>query len=45
MAQDVLVVGELADGAITSTTAELIAGAAGLAEGGAVSVALLGAGA
>ena len=45
MAQDVLVVGELADGAITSATAELLGGAGGLAEGGAVSVTLLGSGA
>lgn len=45
MAQDVLVVGELAGGAITSTTAELLGGAGELGEGGAVSVALLGTGA
>ena len=45
MAQDVLVVGELAAGAITSATAELLGGAGGLAEGGTVSVTLLGTGA
>ncbi len=43
MAQDVLVVGELAGGDITSTTAELLNAAKSLAEGGAVAVTLLGA--
>jgi electron transfer flavoprotein alpha subunit len=45
MAQDVLVVGEIANGAITSTTAELLAAGKTLAEGGTVAVTLLGAGA
>lgn len=43
MAQDFLIVGELADGTITSTTAELLGGASRLADGGAVGVTLLGA--
>ncbi|MEZ4502125.1 MAG: electron transfer flavoprotein subunit alpha/FixB family protein [Dehalococcoidia bacterium] len=42
MAQDVLVVGEISDGAISSTTGELIGAAKGIADGGAVSVVLLG---
>ena len=42
MAQDVLVVGELANGAITTTTAELLNAAKTLAEGGTVGVTLLG---
>ena len=45
MAQDILIVGEMEDGAPTSTTLELIGAATSLAEGGAVSVTLLGAGA
>ena len=45
MAQDVLVVGELSDGAISTTTAELLAAAKSLADGGAVGVTLLGTGA
>ena len=42
MAQDVLVVGELADGALSSVTAELIGAATRIAEGGKVGVTLLG---
>lgn len=42
MAQDVLVVGEIANGAITTTTAELLNAARTLAEGGTVAVTLLG---
>ena len=42
MAQDVLVVAELSDAGIDSTTAELIGAASTLAEGGTVSVSLLG---
>ncbi len=45
MAQDVLVVGELADGALAATTAELLGLASRLADGGRVHVTLLGAGA
>lgn len=45
MAQDILVIGELADGAIMATTAELLGGATRLAEGGGVSATLLGTGA
>jgi electron transfer flavoprotein alpha subunit len=45
MARSVLVVGELADGAPNSTTVELIGAASRLADGGAVSVTLLGGGA
>ncbi|MSQ41535.1 MAG: electron transfer flavoprotein subunit alpha/FixB family protein [Dehalococcoidia bacterium] len=42
MAQDILVVGELADGALSATTVELLGAAVRLAEGGRVSVTLLG---
>lgn len=42
MAQDVLVVGEIAGGAISTTTSELINAAKTLAEGGTVAVTLLG---
>ncbi len=42
MAQDVLVVGELADGALSSVTAELIGAGTRIADGGKVSVTLLG---
>jgi electron transfer flavoprotein alpha subunit len=45
MAHNILVVGELAGGAPTSTTLELLGGAQGLAAGGTVSVVLLGTGA
>jgi electron transfer flavoprotein alpha subunit len=45
MAQDVLVVGELANSALTSTTKELLGLASRLADGGAVGVTLLGGGA
>jgi electron transfer flavoprotein alpha subunit len=45
MARNVLVVGELADGAPSSTTVELVGAASRLAGGGAVSVTLLGTGA
>ena len=45
MAQDILVVGEIADDAPTAVTAELLGAASRLAEGGAVSVTLLGGGA
>ncbi len=45
MAHNILVVGELAGGAPTPTTLELLGGAQGLAAGGTVSVALLGTGA
>ncbi len=45
MAQDILVVGEIADGAPTAVTAELLGAASRLAEGGVVSVTLLGGGA
>ena len=45
MAQDVLVVGELAEGSVSSTTVELLGQATRLAQGGKVSVTLLGAGA
>jgi electron transfer flavoprotein alpha subunit len=45
MAQDILVVGEMEDGAPTTTTLELIGAATGLADGGAISVTLLGTGA
>jgi electron transfer flavoprotein alpha subunit len=45
MARNVLVVGELADGAPSSTTVELLGAASRLAGGGAVSVTLLGSGA
>lgn len=45
MAHNILVVGELEDGAPSSTTLELLGGAAGLAGGGTISVALLGTGA
>ena len=45
MAQDILVVGEVADGGVTATTAELLGQATRLAEGGKVSVVLLGSGA
>lgn len=45
MARNILVVGELAGGQPTSTTLELLGGAAGLAGGGNVSVTLLGTGA
>ena len=45
MAHNILVVGELAGGAPTSTTLEMLGGAQGLAAGGSVSVALLGTGA
>ncbi|MSP21556.1 MAG: electron transfer flavoprotein subunit alpha/FixB family protein [Dehalococcoidia bacterium] len=43
MAQDVLVVGEVANGAITTTTTELLNAGKTLAEGGAVAITLLGA--
>lgn len=43
MAQDILVVGELADGSISGTTSELLNAATQLAEGGTVAVTLLGA--
>lgn len=42
MAQDVLVVGEIADGALSSVTEELIGAATRIADGGKVSVTLLG---
>jgi electron transfer flavoprotein alpha subunit len=42
MAQDILVVGELADGALSSVTGELLGAATRLAEGGKVNVTLLG---
>jgi electron transfer flavoprotein alpha subunit len=42
MAQDVLVVGELAEGALSSVTAELLGAATRIADGGQVSVTLLG---
>jgi len=45
MAQDILVVGELADGQPSSTTVELLGAASRLADGGTVSVTLLGSGA
>jgi len=45
MARNILVVGELAGGQPSSTTLELLGGAAGLAGGGTVSVTLLGSGA
>ena len=45
MAQDILVVGEIADGALNSTTAELLGAASRLADGGKVGVTLLGSGA
>lgn len=45
MARNILVVGELVDGQPTSTTLEMLGGAAALAEGGTVGVTLLGAGA
>lgn len=45
MPHNILVVGELEDGAPTSTTLELLGGAQGIAGGGTVSVALLGTGA
>lgn len=45
MARNVLVVGELEGAEITSTTAELLGAASRLADGGAVSVTLLGSGA
>lgn len=45
MAHNILVVGELVGGAPSSTTLELIGGAAGLAGGGNISVTLLGSGA
>lgn len=45
MAQDILVIGELADGKLAPTTAELLGGATRLAEGGKVSAVLLGNGA
>ena len=45
MARNILVVGELADGAIDTTTAELIGAATRLADGGQISVTLLGSGA
>lgn len=45
MPQDVLVVGELTDGALAATTAELLGLASRLADGGGVHVTLLGAGA
>src|SRR5688500_10900582 len=43
MAQDVLVVGEIAGGAITTTTSELLNAAKTLADGGTVAITLLGA--
>jgi len=45
MAQDILVIGELADGQLTDTTTELLGAGQRLAEGGAVSAVLLGSGA
>jgi len=45
MPRNILVVGELVGGQPSSTTLELLSGAAGLAEGGVVSVTLLGTGA
>ena len=45
MAQNILVIGELDDGAASTTTLELLAGASSLSEGGSVGVTLLGAGA
>lgn len=45
MAQDVLVVGELADGQLSSVTEELLGAATRIADGGKVSVTLLGGGA
>jgi electron transfer flavoprotein alpha subunit len=42
MAQDILVIGEIEDGAPTSVTAELLGAAMRLADGGTVSVTLLG---
>jgi electron transfer flavoprotein alpha subunit len=45
MAQDVVVVGELANGGLTSTTRELLGLASRLGDGGAVGVSLLGTGA
>src|SRR5690606_39118663 len=42
MAQDILVVGESADGALSPVTAELLGAATRLADGGTVSVTLLG---
>jgi electron transfer flavoprotein alpha subunit len=45
MARNILVVGELVDGALDSTTAELVGQASRLADGGQVSVTLLGSGA
>ena len=45
MAQDVLVVGELLDGALAPTAKELLGVANRIAEGGAVAVTLLGTGA
>ena len=45
MAQDILVVGELADGVLSPTTIELLGLATVLADGGAVGVTLLGSGA
>jgi len=42
MAQDVLVVGEIADGALSFVTAELLGAATRIAEGGKVNVTLLG---
>jgi electron transfer flavoprotein alpha subunit len=42
MAQDILVVGELAEGALSSVTKELLGAAVGLAEGGKVNVTILG---
>ena len=43
MAQDILVIGEIEGGAPSSVTAELLGAATRLADGGTVSVALLGA--
>ncbi len=45
MARNILVIGELDGGALSSTTAELVGGASRLADGGQVSVTLTGAGA
>ncbi len=45
MARNILVIGELDGGALSSTTAELVGGASRLADGGQVSVSLLGSGA
>jgi len=45
MARNILVVGELVEGALSPTTAELLGQSTRLADGGAVSVALLGSGA